>query len=421
MALVRFTSRGGVFHGWYIVAVAFVANATSGIGSYSFGLFFEPMGGSLGWSRTAISWALTIRAIVNMAAGPVLGPLLDRKHGPQLIMTLGGVLIGVSLMLTAGVNHLWQFYLLFGVGYGLSSAAMSAEMITPTLVSKWFIRLRGRAVALSVAGTSFGGVIFIPLASYVIINIGWREAWIALGFVALFLVVVPSALFVRRTPEDVGLWPDGDVHGKWAASGGVARFATDREWTLGEAVRTRTLWLLVVTFSIGTAGLGGFIAHAIPYMTDSGYSDGQAAATLVVFSLTAASIKPVWGLIGERLEARYLLAIAFAISSAGMMALATLNGGPWMGIALIGYAFGAGAFLPLTNLVWANYYGRTSLGAIRGVFQPPTQLVMAVSPVYSGYIFDRYGTYDAAFLSFGILFALGMVAILFAKRPDAAT
>ena len=237
----------------------------------------------------------------------------------------------------------------------------------------------------------------------------------------MFLVVVPSALFVRRTPEDVGLSPDGDVEKRRKAYGGVARFATDRDWTLREAMRTRTLWLLVVTFSIGLAGLGGFVAHAIPYLTDSGYSPGQASATLVVFSLVAASVKPVWGLIGERIEARYLLAAAFAISSTGMTALATLNSGPWIGVALIGYAFGAGAFLPLTNLVWANYYGRASLGAIRGVFQAPTQLVLAVSPVYSGYIFDRSGNYDSAFLSFGILFALGMFVILFAKQPNAVT
>ena len=112
-----------------MVVVAFIANATSGIGVYPFGLFFVPMGSTLGWSRTAISLALTIRAVASMFMGPILGPLADRKHGPQLIMTLGGLLLGGFIILTGTVNELWQFYLYFGIGYGASSAMISSRWL----------------------------------------------------------------------------------------------------------------------------------------------------------------------------------------------------------------------------------------------------------------------------------------------------
>ena len=113
MALVRITSRGRVFHGWYIVMVAFVTYVTVGIGNYAIGLFFKPMGDTLGWSRTAISWGVTIKSVLSMLLGPFLGPIVDRKHGALLLMVGGGALMGASLVLIAQVSQLWQFYLLF--------------------------------------------------------------------------------------------------------------------------------------------------------------------------------------------------------------------------------------------------------------------------------------------------------------------
>ena len=419
LALVGVTRRGRIYHGWYIVAVTFISNAVSGIGGFPFGLFFVPMGASLGWSRTAMSWALTIRAVSSMSMGPALGPLLDRKHGPQLVMVFGGVLLGVFIMLTGAVNQLWQFYLLFGVGYGASSAMMSSDMLTPTIISKWFIRLRGRALAISVMGMSLGGVMFIPLASFIILSFGWREAWLVLGLVGLLLVAPPSALFIRRTPEDIGLLPDGDAPLDAPVFSGAGHLVTDRAWTLREAVRTPSLWVMVTAFSIGSAGLGGFVVHAIPFMTDSGYSDVRATTYLVLFSIAAAMVKPVWGILGERFQVRYLVAAAFAISGTGMLVLATLNGGLLIGITLVAYGGGAGAFLPLMNLMWANYYGRASLGTIRGVFLPATQIILALSPVFAGYVFDITGSYSTAFFIFGILFLFGMVAILTARPPRA--
>ena len=105
--------------------------------------------------------------------------------------------------------------------------------------------------------------------SFMIINIGWREAWFVLGIVGVLLVAPPSALFIRRTPEDIGLLPDGDSPTQGSLSSEDYRFselATDRGWTLSEVVKTSTLWLMVLAFSIGSAGLGGFVAHSIPYL-----------------------------------------------------------------------------------------------------------------------------------------------------------
>jgi MFS family permease len=381
---------------------------------------------SLGWSRTTLSWALTIKALCGMSIGPLLGPLLDKKHGPRLIMTLGGLILGISIILSGVVTEVWQFYLFFGLGYGVSSAMTSTDIVTPTIVSKWFIRLRGRALAISVMGISLGGLFFIPIASFMVLTFGWREAWYTLGIIALFLVVPTSFIFIRRAPEDIGLVPDGiNFAEKLRSSYALGLFNSpapvtskgEISWSLKGALHTPTLWIMVLTFSIGTAGLGGFIVHAIPFMTDNGYSDVTASAYLVVFSVVAGVVKPVWGFLGEKIPVRYLLGFAFGISATGMLLLSWLDGGLFMGVVLIAYGIGAGAFVPLMNLMWANYYGRDSLGSIRGVFLPVTQVILAISPLFSGYVFDTVGTYAPAFLIFGLLFGFGMVAILVAKPP----
>ena len=268
-------------------------------------------------------------------------------------------------------------------------------------------------------GMSLEGVMFIPLASFIILSFGWREAWLVLGLVGLLLVAPSSALFIRRPPEDIGLLPDGDAPLDAPVFSGAGHLVTDRAWTLREAVRTPSLWVMVTAFSIGSAGLGGFVVHAIPFMTDSGYSDVRATTYLVLFNIAAAMVKPVWGILGERFQVRYLVAAAFAISGTGMLVLAMLNGGLLIGLTLVAYGGGAGAFLPLMNLMWANYYGRASLGTIRGVFLPATQIILALSPVFAGYVFDITGSYSTAFFIFGILFLFGMVAILTAKPPRA--
>ena len=421
MAPVGIVSRGRVFHGWYIVAISAIAGAASGAVVYSFGFFFDPMQRSLGWSRTAISLALTIRAATGMFVSPVYGPIVDRKHGAMLLMVGGGVVLGVSLMLTSQVTRLWQFYLLIGVAYGMALSATGPQIVTPTVVAKWFMRMRGRAIAVVSLGHNVGSVIFIPLTAFIILNYGWRDAWFVLGIVGFILVVPLSALFVRRTPEDVGLLPDGMKPNVDSGSPELrARpdLATEYDWTLREAARTPALWLIVVGFTIGSAGFGGFLPHVIPALTDKGYSTAVATTLLTLFSVLIVVTKMIWGFLGERIQVRYLLAASYFALTATMLLMVLVDSGPLILLFPVFYAVGGGS-VPLSSLIWANYFGRGSLGTIRGVFLPVTQVLGAVSPVFAGYVFDSTGSYDKAFLVFGGCFAVGAVVMLLAKRPGA--
>ena len=360
--------------------------------------------------------------LTGMIISPVFGPIVDRKHGAVILMVGGGVVLGGTLMLTSQVTQLWQFYLLIGVAYGVSITAIGPQIVTPTVIAKWFIRMRGRAIAIMDSGKNAGAVVFVPLTAFIIVNFGWRDAWFVLGIVMFILVVPLSALLVRRTPEDVQLVPDGvESHDRAAIPKPAARpdLATEHDWTLREAARTPALWLIIVSTSISGAGGGGFLPHAIPALTDTGYSTAVATTLLVVLSILIVVSKMTWGMLGERIQVRYLLALSYIAAASTMLVMVLVDGGPLIMLSPVLYGVGGGGPAPLVGLMWANYFGRGSLGGIRGVFFPATEALVAVSPVFAGYIFDTTGNYDAAFLVFGLCFAVGAVVILLAKRPEA--
>ncbi len=420
MAIARITSRGRIFHGWYIVAVAAIAGASSGVLGYSFGLFFNPMQESLGWNRTSVSWALTIRSAVAMLTGPLYGPIVDLRHGAMILMMIGGILLGISMMLTAMMTELWQFYLLIGVLYGFAMGAEGSQVVAPVLVSKWFIRKRGRALAIVTLGPNVGNIIFIPIAAYIITHLGWREAWFISGLTALLLVTPLSGLFIRRTPEDIGLVPDGtavDPKSLLPMTQAKVKLATDYDWTIREAVRTPALWLMVVSFTISGAGLHGFLVHVIPALTDKGYSTSFATTMVAELSIVVLFAKMAWGILGERIETRYLIMASFSLAALGMVMVIVIDSGPLILLLPIVYGIGGAGYGPLSSLMWANYFGRGSLGSIRGVFLPITQVLGTFSPVFAGAVFDRRGSYDLAFVIYAICFVIAVGVIYLSRQP----
>jgi len=415
------TSRRKIFHGWYIVGVAILSNASASIGNYAFGLFIDPMGQSLGWSRTAMSWSLTIRSLLSMIVAPVLGPFVDRKHGAKSIMAGGGVVLGVGLILISGVQHLWQFYLLFGIASGVATVAVGPQLVTPTIISKWFIRKRGRAVAISTVGNNVGGVVFIPLAAYIILNHGWRAAWLVIGVLAFVFITPLSLLFVRRMPEDIGLLPDGDVsreETQFAGTTDSGNLRIEDDWPLKDAIKTPTLWLIVIACTLGGVGFGGLPVHVIPALVDKGYSLSYASGLITLFSFLVIVCKPVWGFLGERIQVRYLMMASFLIAAAGVGVLVPEDIGSYVLLFPVVYAVGISGYLPLMNVIWADYFGRSHLGAIRGLVMPITQVSMAFSPVGTGYIFDTRGDYFVAFIIYIVCYVFSTMTIFLARKPE---
>ncbi len=423
-----------IFHGWWIVVVAFLASFVSaGVGGYGLGVFLRPASGmltELGWTRTQFAWFSPVRALVMGVTGPLVGPMVERKHGARILFALGGLVAGIGILLVSGVGRffsdyvsdIWYFYVVMGLVWGFGQALLGGHIISGPIVSKWFVRRRGRAMALYAMGISGGGVVFVPLNAFLIETIGWRSTWVVLALIT-WLLLVPLALVVmRRQPEDIGLLPDGDQPANDDPSATLApppTSAAAREvaWTVELAARTPSLWLLIVAFNMMTMSIGATVLNQFAYLDDKGLGIVLTTAAASGFGWVAMGAKVPWGLIAEHIEIRYVASVCFAIAGAGLLSLVVASDIRLIAVYVALYGIGAGGAPVLQNVMWANYYGRQFQGTIRGVFAPLNLVGMGFSPIFATWIRDTQDSYDIAFLALMGGCLLGAVLILMAKAP----
>jgi MFS family permease len=407
-----------VYYGWYIVAVAFVASMMSaGITAYGLGVFVTPMTTELGWSRTDISLGQTLNTAMSGMLGLFLGGLIDRRGGRAL--TVGGAVIaGAGFILLGQVHALWQYYAVQAGVVTIGIAGMGTA-VANVVVSNWFIRRRGRAIAITAMGTSLAAITLPSLATQMIATIGWRAAWAVLG-VAVWVIVIPlAAVVMRRRPEDHGLVADGGyvaprVGDRLAAQ----RAAVDGvRWTRGQAMRTPALWMLILTFGLGSMGFGAMLLHLIPFLTDSGYSRGEAAGAFSMLGLSGLISKPFWGIIADRVPSRFAAAAEFTLLAIGVFAISIAPTLPLMYGAIFIMGVGVGGIITIQETVWADYYGRITLGTVRAIGRPFTIVSSAGGPVLAGLAYDLRHSYEIAFLTFIGSYVLAAVLILLTPTP----
>jgi sugar phosphate permease len=326
----------------------------------------------------------------------------------------GAIASGLSTAALALVTQLWQFYLLYGV---ISAVALIGigNLVTGTAVSKWFVRRRGRALGISDLGTAVGIAILIPVVELLLSWYGWQGAWVALGILTT-VVMAPASLLMRREPEYYGLVPDGFAT-KAANGQADGEEEPEPEWTRAQVLRTPTFWLLLLAFNAGGLGLMGVLAHQIPHITDSGFSDAQAALALSMWAVCSGISRLVFGFLAERIHARYLIAVVMVGSGAGVALLLWLpNLGVLYAFAVV-YGLFRGAYVLMMTLVWADYYGRRFLGSIRGIATPLSLVSSAGGPILAGFLYDARGDYTLALQVFTACYILAGLLALMAPPP----
>ena len=410
------------FFGWYIVAAGAVANGVAvTLQGYANGVFFVPMSDELGWTRTEFALAVTAGAFVTSITGAIFGGVIDR-HGGRGLTLIGAAMAAGALLALAEITELWQWYVL-RAGVLSVAVAFAGTLVVHAVLSKWFERRRGRAIGIAALGLSAAGVITPNLLTPFVDSEGWRAGWQLLAVVTLALFV-PAAMLFRRQPEDSGLLPDGRRPGAPPArdrSGAIIREA--RSLTRGEAVRTASLWLLILAF--GLAGLS-FLALGtltIPILTDSGFDRTTAALMLSLFALPGLATRVGWGLAAERIHARYLAALAFLCLAVGVAVIIpgtnALNA-PLVAAGFLIFGTGIAGMIPMQELVWASFFGRMHIGAVRGVGMPLQVVIAAPGPVIVSAYFDRVGDYDGVLAALGALALLSIAIVLLVPDPQAA-
>jgi MFS family permease len=431
--------QGGIFHGWWVVLVAVVAMfAATLTGGSGFSVFVLPISNDLGWDRRTIAGALSLGTILGALAAPYFGRLVD-LYGARVMLTATGLGLGVTLLPIAWVQLPVFFYLFFGSARLIDMGILNTA--ATTAVANWFIRLRGRALGLTVAGNAIGVAIMTPLAQWIIEGWGWRVAWFLLALASAAILTPLAWWLVRRRPEDLGLRPDGDpalipsppvpgaVPSLPASAGNGPRRGARRapaqdegadlgpDWSLDRALRTATFWLLVTSSSLGMFSIAGLNFHQVPTLIDNGLDASTVAWLVSLFALGWAFGCVLWGLVVEHVPSRYALALVQLLAGACMLAVTHIRDVPTAILYAAAYGLMSGGKETLDAVVWADYFGRRSLGAIRGFSRPLIVGANAGGGFVAGWAYDSLGSYAAIFTVFGFLAVFGGLLVLAAKPP----
>ncbi|MCH2522242.1 MAG: MFS transporter [Dehalococcoidia bacterium] len=406
-----------IYRGWYIVTAIFFANwMGAGIGVPIYGLFYVPIRSSLSLTNLMLSLPPVIRNLTTHFMGPIVGPLVD-KFGPRYLMTMGAIIAGFSTFLMSTADNFWEIILYFSI-IGASGHACLSHIVTNTTLARWFIKKRGRATGIATTGINVGEAIMAPLIQLLITYVGWRKTWQFMALVPWLIIAPTSFLFMRRSPEDLGLKPDGEsteIENKQNASD--SHQDIEEIWTPKDAFRTTSLWALVFSTNLAAIAVIGVVLHQIPFMIDQGLSPGIAALSLTTYAIFAIPSKLVWGFLAEKVAIKYLTAASLIGSAIGLLIL--IQASTIKGVLLFGVIYGLtrGAWAVVQSLIWADYFGRAFLGSIRGFVSPIQGLSAIFGPLFAGWLRDVTNSYQIPFYTFVGLYIISAFIILIIPKP----
>ena len=385
-----------IYYGWVIVAIVFLSSLASGAQTNpTIGVFLKPITEEFGWTRSIVAGAVALGTLVGGFTALVTGPMIDR-FGARWILWISFLLAGLALMFLGLVSSLLGLY----ASIFVSRVALQGviNLTNQTIVAKWFIKSRGRAMAIANLGQRIGGGVIPFITQQVILVSSWRVAAVSLGALVWMLTLIPVGLWLRRQPEDMGLLPDGVKNsggedGPDTDPNSNKDFGVERNYTLREAITSRPFWVIsgaiCLTMFVNTGVNFNLVAH----LTDRGLSESQSATVLLVWALISVPATLGAGVMAERFAIR-LLMICFSLGLALGILLFLLVSSFTSGLifAILHGASFASSFLMLQLLI-PDYYGSRSLGALRGFTQPMQMVANAMGPLTAALVYDLSGSY----------------------------
>jgi MFS family permease len=403
-----------IYYGWVIlgcVCCAGFARQASSVAVLS--IFVAPMIGEFGWSRTAISGAVSLGGILAAVASPFLGPGLDR-HGARAllgaaILSTAAAAVGLSL-----IGSLSAFYVLFCIGR--MNFAGPFDLGIYGALASWFVARRAQATSIATLAQMSGLVILPLLAQLAMLRGGWRAGWLVIGLAVATVGFVPVWLLLVRRPEDLGLAPDPVT----APTGVIAPAVAEPAFTRAQALRIPAFWLLSLYGLLIWPVQAGVSLHQAPNLIERGLDPTVAATVVSTFSAMSALAGFGAGFVGRRVPLGPRLALAAALVSSSALAMSRIQGPFLAYLAAALFGLGIGSMFTLLPVAWADHFGRQSYGAIRGISLSIQVLAQAAGPLLSGVLRDRSGSYELPLWCFAGLAALAAAAALFARPPAPA-
>mgnify|MGYP001192161096 CR=1 FL=1 len=420
----KYDSQGPrrLFYGWYIVAAATLAgtiqSAVFNVGAQALVL---PLIREFNVTRTAVSFAFSLRRLEGALTGPIEGYLIH-WIGPRRYMVIGWVIFGLGFIATGLCQNIYQFYLAFLL-VTLGQSVAGFLPIVAVLIN-WFDRWRGRTIAIYQLGNSFGAVL-VPVLAWFILNAGWRQTMVVVG-IAVIIIGIPLALVMRPHPESYGFLPDGadptDIETDRVTTENSAApntgLSLDSDPTVSQALRSRNFWFLGLSHSAGITAWGALQVHQIPALVDIGINELTAASILSYTLIIAALGRLIGGFLGDVVGTKKVTAIAFIAQGIGIavLALATTMTQVLIFATVFGIAFGTRG--TLMTVLRAEVFGRRNFSRLAGWMDPISSVFVLISPIFAALIYDSVGSYKWAFLVLAVVNASGALLLIGVRVPN---
>jgi MFS family permease len=366
------------YAGWKVVLAGFfgVMGSFAAVVPYTIGLFLKPLSAAFGWHREAVSAGFSIAALTVAAASPVLGILLDRFGPRRVVLPCIAVFCGayVSLAwLTPSLLHFYLAFFLIGmVGNGTAYLGYSRA------ISTWFVRHRGLALSVMLAGGSCGAMLLPVIAQAAISHYGWRPAYALLGLLAFMLGFPLAAFLLREQPGVVQRTASSQSHDK----------------TTRHALASKTFWVIAITVWLYATSLNGALAHLSALLTDRGVSAQGSAYAVAIIGATALLGRILTGVFLDRFFGARVSQWMLLMTVCGMLLLSVAQSlvSGLIAASLIGFSMGSEG--DITPYLLSRYFGLQRLSTLYALTWTTYAIGGATGPLVVGRLFDRFGSYS---------------------------
>jgi MFS family permease len=395
-----------IFYGWFVVAAAFGVTFVGFGSAYTFSAFVESLQRDFGASRGSVSLVFSLAGFLYFGLGIVSGPLADR-FGSRRLALAGMILIGLGLAAASAARSLPEVYAAYGLGVGLGVGCAYVPAVGA--VQRWFVRRRGFASGLAVSGIGVGTLVMPPLASFLIENLGWRGAYLALG--ALVAVVGGGlALLLENDPRDRGLGPDGDPLQPGAQA------IQPPGASVREAIRSRRFISLYAACLICSFGVFVPFVHLVPYAGDHGVTPSSAVLLLGVIGVGSTAGRFFLGGLADRMGRQLSLLLMF-IGMALALAIWMISTGIWS-LAAFAFVYGVfyGGWVAVLPAVVMDYFGGRNVSGIIGILYTSVAFGTLIGPSAAGFAFDLSHSYTLPILASVVANIIAAVIVAVTSR-----
>lgn len=413
---------GKIHYSWVVLMVTFCAIIVAGIVRSSSGVFIDPFEVEFGWERPAISFAFAVCLFLYGFSGPFMAAFVE-LFGLKRMMLYSMLILSVGLALTFVMQTEWQLILIWGVMIGIGSG-LFLSVLSTQVANRWFAKRRGLAVGILTAATATGQLVLLPVLAALVDGYSWRHAT-GFVFILSIIMLVVIALFMRSTPQEIGILPYGQAHeidinlGVYESGRNPFKMAIQ---ALFEGLRVKEFWLLAGSFFICGLSTSGIVGtHFISYCIGFGIPVVMAASMLSfmgIFDLIGTTLS---GWLSDRFDNRWLLFWYYCLRGLSLMFLpfALAQGSYiWLMVFSIFYGLDWIATVPPTIGLTRREFGIQKSAMMYGWIVAAHQVGAGVAAYGGGVLYKVYGSYTWAFIMAGALCVLASLFVVVIKKHN---